>query len=93
MSRVAVKKKVNAKATGAKMPIPDDRLLERVRRGERVVIRRGKKPVAAVIPFEDLKFFEELEDRLDVKAAEKAEEEAREKGTISLADLKKELGF
>jgi antitoxin (DNA-binding transcriptional repressor) of toxin-antitoxin stability system len=31
-----------------------DRALDRVSRGERVVLRRGTKPVAAVVPIEDL---------------------------------------
>jgi len=38
---------------------------------ERIVIERRGKPVAAVIPIEDLAALEELEDRLDVEEAER----------------------
>ena len=38
---------------------------------ERVVIERRGKPVAAVVPIEDLAALEELEDRLDVAEAER----------------------
>ena len=31
--------------------------------GERVLVHRGKKPVAAIMPVEDYEFLEELEDR------------------------------
>jgi prevent-host-death family protein len=57
MSRVAAKK------SDGKL----DRALERVSRGERVVLRRGKKPVAAVVSIEDLKRLQQLEDREDIQ--------------------------
>jgi prevent-host-death family protein len=40
--------------------------LDRARHGERVIVRRGKKPVAAVVSIADLKLLEDLEDRYDV---------------------------
>jgi prevent-host-death family protein len=39
--------------------------------GERTVIRRRGKEVAAVVPAEDLKTLEALEDRLDLEEARK----------------------
>jgi hypothetical protein len=39
---------------------------------DRLILRRGGKAVGVVISLEELKYFEQLEDRLDVKAAEKA---------------------
>lgn len=46
--------------------------MERVGRRERVVIRRGRKPVAAVISLKDLRLLEEIEDRLAPEVARKA---------------------
>lgn len=40
--------------------------------GERVILTRRGKPVAAIISAEDLAFFEELEDADDIRAAEAA---------------------
>jgi len=38
---------------------------------ERIVIERRGRPVAAVVPIEDLAALEELEDRLDAAEAER----------------------
>jgi prevent-host-death family protein len=38
---------------------------------ERIVIERRGKPVAAVVPIEDLAALEELQDRLDIEEAER----------------------
>ena len=46
---------------------------------ERVVLTRRGKKLAAVIPVEDLEFLQEMEDRLDVLAAEAAEKRAKAK--------------
>jgi antitoxin (DNA-binding transcriptional repressor) of toxin-antitoxin stability system len=56
----------------AKKPPSLSSALERVDRGERVVLRRGKKPVAAVVPIKDLRLLEEIEDRRDAELARKA---------------------
>jgi antitoxin (DNA-binding transcriptional repressor) of toxin-antitoxin stability system len=88
MSRVTAKK--------TKTP-PGDRTLDRVERGERVVIRRGRKSVAALIPTEDLKLLERLieeeEDRIDIESAEEALVEAEKTGTIPWEKVKAELGL
>lgn len=40
-------------------------------RGERIILTRRGKPVAAVVPIEDLEVLEKMEDRIDVEEAEK----------------------
>ena len=56
--------------------------------GERIIVHRRSKPVAAVVPIGDLELLEKMEDDLDVKAALKA---LKEPGTISLEAVKKKL--
>ena len=58
--------------------------------GERFLIHRRGKPLAAIVPTEDLRALEELEDRIDLKAARKV---LKEKGTISWNKLRAELGL
>ena len=57
--------------------------------GERVIIGRRGRDLAALVPVEDVALLEALEDELDLRAARKA---LREKGPrVAWADLKKEL--
>lgn len=58
---------------------------------ERIVLSRRGKDLAAIIPMEDLKLIEIIEDKLDLQDAEKAIKEAKLKGTISLDEFKKEI--
>ena len=58
--------------------------------GERVVLRRHGKDLAAVIPIDDLKLLQALEDQMDLEAAKKA---LKEKGTVSWKKLRNELGL
>ena len=58
---------------------------------ERVLLTRRGKGVAVLIPLEDLRLLEEMEDQLDLLDAKKALREAKEEGTISLDKFKKEL--
>ncbi|MFA5801479.1 MAG: type II toxin-antitoxin system Phd/YefM family antitoxin [Thermoleophilia bacterium] len=60
---------------------------------ERVVITRQGKEVAAIVPMEDVRLLEELEDRLDLIDALEALKEADKMGSKSWSALKKELGF
>ena len=54
-----------------------------------VLIHRCKKPVAAVIPVDDLKLLEEIEEEIDIREARKA---MREKGrSIPWEEVKKRL--
>ncbi len=58
-------------------------------RGERTVLHRRNKPVAAVVPIEDLELLERYEDELDLKAAKKA----RKEKSVPWERVKKELGL
>jgi prevent-host-death family protein len=57
-------------------------------RGERVVVHRGKKPVAAVVPIEDLELLEKLEDEIDLSRAREALKDSR---TIPWETVKRKL--
>lgn len=59
-------------------------------RGERVVLRRHNRDVAAIIPIEDLELLQRMEDRMDIKDALKALKEPRGKTS---KQLKTELGL
>ena len=60
---------------------------------ERVILERRGKAIAAVVPMEDVELLRALEDRADLADAIAAEREALEKGTTSLADLKRDLAL
>jgi prevent-host-death family protein len=65
--------------------------LNRVRyQGERVVVERRGKGVAALVPVEDLELLQALEDRIDLAAARKA---LKEPGRIPWEKVKKDLGL
>jgi prevent-host-death family protein len=57
--------------------------------GERVIVHRRKKPVAAVVPLDDLALLEELEDRMDLEEARKRLKEP----TVPWSKIKKDLGL
>jgi prevent-host-death family protein len=57
---------------------------------ERVVLTRRGKELAAVVPIEDIKLLEELEDLRDLEAARQA---LKEEGTIPWELVKTELGL
>ena len=59
--------------------------------GERIVLQRNNKDVAALVPVEDLNLLRELEDRADLTKIKKA---LKEPGSnIPWKDIKKELGI
>lgn len=58
---------------------------------ERIVLSRRGKDLVAIVPLEDLKLIEIIEDQLDLQDAKEAIKEAKQKGTISLDALKKEI--
>jgi len=58
--------------------------------GERVILKRRGKGVAALVSLDDLALLEAREDAADVKAARKAR---KEKGAVPLAAVKKRLGM
>ena len=56
--------------------------------GERIVLDRRGKSVAALVPIEDLELLREIEDRLDSEAAATA---GKERGRIAWSALKRDL--
>ena len=64
-------------------------------RGERLVLERRGKPVAVLVPIEDLALLEELEDRRDAEQGARVLREMRKKGAkpIPWAIVKRELGL
>jgi prevent-host-death family protein len=66
--------------------------------GERVVIRRRDKELAAVVPMEDLRLLERLireeEDRIDAEEARKIlDDPVYAEGSVPLYEVKKDLGL
>ena len=62
-------------------------------RGERIVLHRRGKDVAAIISLEDLELLERLEDENDLKAARAALRETEKKGAKKISELMEELGI
>jgi prevent-host-death family protein len=60
---------------------------------ERIVIKRHGKELAALVPIEDLRLLEELEDRMDLEEARIALAEAEADGTIPWEKVKEDLGI
>jgi prevent-host-death family protein len=63
--------------------------------GERVILERRGKGVAAIVSLEDLALLEAIEDRADLKAARQALSEMKRKSQQPLRweKVKKELGL
>ncbi|HJW76616.1 MAG TPA: type II toxin-antitoxin system Phd/YefM family antitoxin [Thermoleophilia bacterium] len=61
--------------------------------GERIVIERNKKRVAALVSVDDLCALELIEDYLDARDAERVLREDAGKPTVSLEELREELGL
>jgi len=61
--------------------------------GERIVLRRRGKDIAALVSMDDLRSIQKVEDLEDLKDAQAAKEEANREGMTTLADFKKELGL
>ncbi len=60
---------------------------------ERVLLRRRGRAVAAVIPIDDLRLLEALEDRVDLIDARTALAQANKKGAQSFDAMLKDLGL
>ncbi len=60
---------------------------------ERVTLTRRGKEIVAVVPIEDVKLLEALEDKIDLEEARAALAESKKKGTVSWDKIKKELGL
>jgi prevent-host-death family protein len=61
--------------------------------GERVVLTRHGKRVAAVVPVEDLELLESLEDAVDVEEARRILAQGTEQVWVDWDDLKQRLGL
>ena len=71
-------------------------LLKRVADGERIILKKCGKKVAALVPVADAERLEQLEDESDIRAARKALKQYKEsggKGTVTLEEVKKRLGM
>lgn len=61
--------------------------------GEQLIVTKNGKPAAALVSVETLALLRRIEDLSDLEAAREARAEAKEHGTISLADLRKSIGL
>jgi prevent-host-death family protein len=60
-------------------------------RGERIILTRKGKHLAAIIPLEDLAALEAIEDQIDIEDAKKALRDIEKHGTVSWDKVKNEL--
>jgi prevent-host-death family protein len=60
---------------------------------ERIFVTRRGRRLAVIVPVEDIEALEAIEDRIDLEEAAKARAEAKENGTISLAEMKAKYGL
>jgi len=64
-----------------------------VKKGERFLLNRHGKGVAAIVSVEDLAILQAIEDRRDSKAARAALEDVKANGTIPWEKIKADLGL
>lgn len=64
-------------------------------RGERIVLLRRGRDLAAIVPLEDLKLIQKTEDEIDVRGAKKALAEMKRKGLkpVPYERVRKKLGL
>ena len=60
---------------------------------ERVTLTRRGKEIVVVLPIEDVKLLEALEDKIDLEEPRAALAEAKKKGTVSWEKIQKNLGI
>ena len=60
---------------------------------ERIVLTRSGKDIVAIVPMDDLRLLEKLEDHLDLEDAKKALEDTKKNGTIPWKKIKRDLGL
>jgi prevent-host-death family protein len=66
-------------------------VVDRVKIGERVVLEKNGRKVAAIVSVEDLELLRRMEERVDLDEARKALAEAEEKGLVSWKKIKADL--
>jgi prevent-host-death family protein len=64
-----------------------------VKKGERFLLNRHGKGVAAIVSVEDLAILQMIEDRRDREAARGALEDAKVNGTVPWEKIKADLGL
>jgi len=62
-------------------------------RGERVLVSRRGRPIAAIVPIEDVEFLERYEDQMDLNLAMEALADPQNAAHIPWEQVKKELGL
>jgi prevent-host-death family protein len=64
-------------------------------RGERIVLRRRGRDLAAIVPIEDLKLIQKMEDEIDLRQARKALSEMKRNGLkpVPYGRIRKKLGL
>ena len=62
-------------------------------RSERVLVTRRGKPIAAIIPMEQVEFLERAEDEYDLRMADEALKELEHTPAIPWEQVKRELGL
>ena len=68
-------------------------VLEAANKGERFLLKRHGKTVAAVVSVKDLAVLRAIEDRFDAEAADLALADIESHGTVAWDDLKANLGL
>jgi prevent-host-death family protein len=59
---------------------------------ERIILTRRGKEIAAIVPVEDLALLNASQSKNDLQEATEALKEARNHGSLSLEDLKQQVG-
>ncbi|MBI2320538.1 MAG: type II toxin-antitoxin system Phd/YefM family antitoxin [Chloroflexi bacterium] len=60
---------------------------------ERIILTRRGKPLAAIVPLDDVELLRELEDRIDLEEARAALEEVKREGAVPWEKIKADLGL
>lgn len=68
-------------------------VVDAANKGERFLLKRNGKRVAAVVSVRDLAYLRALEDKIDRYEADAALKDAEENGTIPWEELKARLGL
>lgn len=70
-----------------------DILNQTVYRKTRTILTRNGREIAGVVPVEDLKLLEDIENFVDLEEARAALAETKKKGSVSWDKVKKSLGL
>lgn len=60
------------------------------RKREMIVFRKGRQPVAALVPIRDIEIIERIEEEIDLREARKA---LKERGSVPWEKVKRDLGL